>query len=90
MPQPKPKGFFESFFSSTPSPLDREELCKFNTTVFFCFFINKCNACKNQLFLRTEDSCLLTILAVLAFIIENSLIVGHDLFTQFDFEVISK
>lgn len=90
MPQPKPKGFFESFFSSTPSPLDREELCKFSTTMFFCFFVNKSNAFKNGLFLRTEDSCLLTILIVLTFVVENSLIACHDLFAQFDFDVASK
>ena len=34
-PEPPQKGFFQSFFSSTPSPLNREELCKYNHNILF-------------------------------------------------------
>ena len=28
-PEPPQKGFFQTIFSSTPSPIDREELCEY-------------------------------------------------------------
>ena len=34
-PEPRQKGFFQAFFSSTPSPIDREELCRCNLNSSF-------------------------------------------------------
>ena len=34
-PEPRQKGFFQTFFSSTPSPIDREELCTCNLITSF-------------------------------------------------------
>ena len=32
-PEPPQKGFFQTFFSNTPSPIDREELCEFSILI---------------------------------------------------------